>query len=256
MEPGAGLHEDQPRLQALLRRDLRRAIPRRAGPSLRAGLRPAAGAREAGRAAPVGEAEDGLRQLDERPVPRGRARRLRQAVVPRHGAGQLAHVPGADQAVDAAAEHALRRDSGSRPSLPHIWWGVSVEDRKHGLPRIEHLRARRRPSASCRSSRCWKISARSTSRRHPLGDRRRRERAGARPMQKEWVAVGPRSVPSAGVPFFFKQWGGVQKRGPGVYWTAGPTTRCLGFRRTCPGKTELSGSPPSWYKRKRGSRLV
>ena len=24
--------------------------------------------------------------------------------------------------------------------LPHIWWGVSVENRKHGLPRIEHLR--------------------------------------------------------------------------------------------------------------------
>lgn len=23
---------------------------------------------------------------------------------------------------------------------PHIWWGVSVEDRKHGLPRITHLR--------------------------------------------------------------------------------------------------------------------
>ena len=22
----------------------------------------------------------------------------------------------------------------------HIWWGVSVEDRKYGLPRIEHLR--------------------------------------------------------------------------------------------------------------------
>src|SRR5581483_158383 len=22
----------------------------------------------------------------------------------------------------------------------HIWWGVSVENRKHGLPRIEHLR--------------------------------------------------------------------------------------------------------------------
>src|SRR5437588_5644242 len=26
-------------------------------------------------------------------------------------------------------------------SSPHIWWGVSVENRKHGLPRIEHLRA-------------------------------------------------------------------------------------------------------------------
>jgi len=23
---------------------------------------------------------------------------------------------------------------------PHIWWGVSVEDRKHGVPRIEDLR--------------------------------------------------------------------------------------------------------------------
>ena len=22
---------------------------------------------------------------------------------------------------------------------PHIWWGVSVENRKHGLPRIDHL---------------------------------------------------------------------------------------------------------------------
>jgi len=25
-------------------------------------------------------------------------------------------------------------------SLPHIWWGVSVENRRHGLPRITHLR--------------------------------------------------------------------------------------------------------------------
>jgi hypothetical protein len=24
--------------------------------------------------------------------------------------------------------------------LPHVWWGVSVENRRHGLPRIEHLR--------------------------------------------------------------------------------------------------------------------
>jgi protein gp37 len=23
----------------------------------------------------------------------------------------------------------------------HIWWGVSVEDRKYGVPRIDHLRA-------------------------------------------------------------------------------------------------------------------
>src|SRR5438132_11434110 len=25
--------------------------------------------------------------------------------------------------------------------LPHIWWGVSVEDKRYGLPRIHHLRA-------------------------------------------------------------------------------------------------------------------
>jgi protein gp37 len=25
-------------------------------------------------------------------------------------------------------------------SQPHIWWGVSVENRRHGLPRIDHLR--------------------------------------------------------------------------------------------------------------------
>src|SRR5947208_11483392 len=25
-------------------------------------------------------------------------------------------------------------------NLPHIWWGVSVENKKHGLPRIDHLR--------------------------------------------------------------------------------------------------------------------
>ena len=22
----------------------------------------------------------------------------------------------------------------------HVWWGVSVEDRRHGLPRVDHLR--------------------------------------------------------------------------------------------------------------------
>ena len=26
-------------------------------------------------------------------------------------------------------------------SLAHIWWGVSVEDRQYGLPRIQDLRA-------------------------------------------------------------------------------------------------------------------
>ncbi len=28
-----------------------------------------------------------------------------------------------------------------QPTRRHIWWGVSVENRRHGLPRIDHLRA-------------------------------------------------------------------------------------------------------------------
>src|SRR5262245_39111751 len=34
--------------------------------------------------------------------------------------------------------HTTLRNAADRP---HIWWGVSVEDRRHGLPRLEHLRA-------------------------------------------------------------------------------------------------------------------
>ena len=37
---------------------------------------------------------------------------------------------------------------------PHIWWGVSVENRKHGLPRIDHLRAYRRRFAFFPLSHC------------------------------------------------------------------------------------------------------
>jgi protein gp37 len=35
--------------------------------------------------------------------------------------------------------------------------------------------------------------------------------AGARPMQKDWVVNLRRQCQAAGVPFFFKQWGGVRK---------------------------------------------
>jgi protein gp37 len=42
----------------------------------------------------------------------------------------------------------------------HIWWGVSVEDRKYGVPRIHTCIKRARPSASSRSSPSSKDSAR------------------------------------------------------------------------------------------------
>ena len=58
----------------------------------------------------------------------------------------------------------MREIAGSKlrfaAAQPHIWWGVSVENRKHGLPRIDQ--APQRPRSRARfspSSRCWKIWA-------------------------------------------------------------------------------------------------
>ena len=45
-----------------------------------------------------------------------------------------------------------------RAQLRHIWWGVSVENRKHGVPRIEHLRRAVPPCASYPLSRYLKTS--------------------------------------------------------------------------------------------------
>jgi protein gp37 len=37
-------------------------------------------------------------------------------------------------------ETLLRGRLRSAATAPHIWWGVIVEDRKYGVPRIDHLR--------------------------------------------------------------------------------------------------------------------
>jgi protein gp37 len=93
----------------------------------------------------------------------------------------------------------------------HIWWGVSVEDKKHGLPRIDHLRA---APAVIRflsieplledlgdfdmSGIDWAIVGGESG-------------PGARPMEKEWVERILKLCKEQRVAFFFKQWGGVQK---------------------------------------------
>ena len=100
-------------------------------------------------------------------------------------------------------------------SLPHIWWGVSVENRKHGLPRIEYLR---NAPASIRflsveplledlgtvdlSGIHWVIVGGESGH-------------GARPMERTWVESIRDQCTAANVPFFFKQWGGVQKKKAG-----------------------------------------
>jgi protein gp37 len=96
-------------------------------------------------------------------------------------------------------------------SEPHIWWGVSVENRKHGLPRIRHLQA---ALAAVRflsieplledlgelelSGIAWVIVGGESGRR-------------ARVLQPSWVRSVHEQCRRAGIPFFFKQWGGPQK---------------------------------------------
>ena len=93
----------------------------------------------------------------------------------------------------------------------HIWWGVSVEDRRHGLPRISLLResGARVMFLSCEplledlgefdvDGIDWVIVGGESG-------------AGARAREREWVLRIRKQCNRAGLPFFFKQWGGVQK---------------------------------------------
>jgi protein gp37 len=97
-------------------------------------------------------------------------------------------------------------------TMPHIWWGVSVEDKRHGLPRIQELRA---TNAAVRFLSIEPLL-------EDLGDIDLSEIS--------WVIVGGESGPRArrmdpswvdrlfhqcreqDVPFFFKQWGGTRKK--------------------------------------------
>jgi protein gp37 len=95
--------------------------------------------------------------------------------------------------------------------LPHVWWGVSVEDRKHGLPRVDHLRSA--PAvvrflsveplledlgAIDLTGIHWVIVGGESG-------------AGARPLHKSWVLNIRDRCAARNIPFFFKQWGGVRK---------------------------------------------
>ena len=95
--------------------------------------------------------------------------------------------------------------------LDHVWWGVSVEDRKHGLPRIDTLRADAGGGALPLDRAAARRPRGNQSGRHRLGDRRRRERPAARPLEEAWVLSIRKQCRTAQVPFFFKQWGGVRK---------------------------------------------
>jgi protein gp37 len=93
----------------------------------------------------------------------------------------------------------------------HIWWGVSVEDRKYGLPRIEDLRkspaAVRFLSVEPLLEDLGEINLGGISWVIVGGE----SGPGARPLRKEWVVSIREQCRAARVPFFFKQWGGTRK---------------------------------------------
>ncbi len=100
--------------------------------------------------------------------------------------------------------------------VPWIWWGVSVEDRAYGLPRVDHLK---RAPAGLRmlsveplledlgadldlSGIGWVI----------LGGE---SGPGARPLDPDWVRHVRNACSRQNIPFFFKQWGGTRKHKTG-----------------------------------------
>jgi protein gp37 len=93
----------------------------------------------------------------------------------------------------------------------HIWWGVSVENKQHGLPRIDHLRQ----SFAVQRFLSIEPLLESLGRINLVGINwvivGGESGPGARPMEKDWVRSIRRQCRQARVPFFFKQWGGVRK---------------------------------------------
>jgi protein gp37 len=107
--------------------------------------------------------------------------------------------------------HLLSTKLKAASQVRHIWWGVSVEDQKYGLPRVKDLQAA--PAAvkflSIEplladigdfdiSGIDWAIVGGESGH-------------GARPMEKAWVERILKICRVEQVDFFFKQWGGVHK---------------------------------------------
>jgi protein gp37 len=97
-------------------------------------------------------------------------------------------------------------------SQEHIWWGVSVENQKYGIPRIKNLQAAdaqiRFLSVEPLLEGLGKVDLNGIDWVIVGGE----SGPGARPMKKEWVVSLRDQCRRASVPFFFKQWGGVRKK--------------------------------------------
>lgn len=100
-------------------------------------------------------------------------------------------------------------------ALPNVWFGVSVEDQKHGVPRIETLAGTaarvRFLSIEPLLEDLGELDLRSIDWVIVGGE----SGPNARPMEEKWVLSILRQCRKFRVPFFFKQWGGVRKHQTG-----------------------------------------
>lgn len=97
----------------------------------------------------------------------------------------------------------------------HIWWGTSVENRKHGLPRLDLLLSSpvrvRFLSVEPLLEFLGPLPLRGINWVIVGGE----SGPGARPMNIQWVRDIRDQCQKANVAFFFKQWGGVRKKKTG-----------------------------------------
>lgn len=109
----------------------------------------------------------------------------------------------------------LRGKLKAAAEAKHILWGVSVEDQKHGVPRIDTLRSTQAANMFLSIEPLledlgelnlagigWVIVGGESG-------------PGARPIKASWVRSLRRQCRAARIPFFFKQWGGVRKKAAG-----------------------------------------
>ena len=108
-------------------------------------------------------------------------------------------------------EHLLNGALRWMSALPNVWFGVSVEDRKHGLPRLDALRHTpavvRFASIEPLLEDLGTVDLRGIDWVIVGGE----SGPSARPVQATWVTNIQHQCHVARVPFFFKQWGGVRK---------------------------------------------
>ena len=161
----------------------------------------------------------------------------------------MAHLPGAHQACRAASQ-TPRQQTPFAASQSHIWWGVSVENRKYGLPRIEHLRS---VNAKVRFLSVEPLL-------EDLGEFNLRNinwvivggesGPGARPMQRDWVLSIRNQCRSSAFPFSSNSGAECANPSRAASWTAGPTTSCRN------GARSRSWRPPNPLPSPKESKLL